>query len=197
MPLEAISDPNRQWGICGFCSALAAMYSTNPAMRGRIQGAIDSNQFRTRLLAEVKTFLVLLRATGKGRLIDEITTFNRRWYPDGFDYLAYISRVDAVVGGAFSANPQYTLALTPDALVYYLKEICGFRRVRWLPSDMGEDGILGLCTPGSTPLLERLAHWVYRENGIVYNWGAGADAGAFNALLARKSWRVGVHVLID
>src|SRR6185436_15976017 len=99
MALKDVSEPNNEWGICGFCSSLGALYVHDPAMRGRIQGAITSNEFRTRLLAEVKTFLVMLRAAGKGALMQEIITFNGRWYSGGFDYLAYISRVNSVVTG--------------------------------------------------------------------------------------------------
>jgi hypothetical protein len=193
MPVEEVSNPNNEWGICGFCSSLGAMYTRDPRMAARIDRAISLNQYRTRLLAEVKTFLVMLRAAGKVDLMDQIIRFNGRWYPSGFDYLAYIARVNSIARGTFSPDAQYTLALTPDALVYYLREVCEFAGARWVPGDTGADGILGLCQGGRRPLLERLDHWVYRHNGIVYNWGA-ADPD-LSKLLTARSWSVGVHVL--
>ena len=126
--------------------------------------------------------------------MQEIVDFNKKWTPD-FDYLAYIARIEGVArSGGLAHGPGVTVALTPDALVYYLQEVCGFSTARWLPGDQGGDGILGLCSTTETGgSVDRLKHWVYRHGGTVYNWGR--TESNFAGLLTRRSWRVDIHVL--
>ena len=54
---------NASYGICGFTSTLYAVYANQPNMRQRLNEAGINAE--TRLMAEIKTFLVLMKAQGK------------------------------------------------------------------------------------------------------------------------------------
>lgn len=169
--LKLLTGPNRNWGICGFCGTLGALYMNNEAMRLRIRRMLDQNHLKTRILAEIKTFLQLLRAQGKQDLIDEIVQINLKHHGEDFDYLAYINKISGIVNAPPTNDDNFTLALMPDSLVYYLREMCEFPAARWLPGDPGGEGILGLSDKNSEKLVDRLAHWVYRDDrGKIYSW---------------------------
>jgi hypothetical protein len=173
-----ISELNRGWGICGFASSLAALYQNGHNAK-IIDRAVGANQLETRLLAEIKTFLVTLQAENNTTLLKEIETINRSLVSGSFSIPQYIKKINTIATTLPNrSDSSYSLAMTPNALINYLKFSCGFKNVKVIPRPSTEfsafdNVILGLSSPKvKDTRWNRLAHWVYKKNNYeIYNWG--------------------------
>ena len=68
---QDLTHPNRDWGICGFVSVLGSLYDSDPKMKAKLNKILDDKHFETRLLADIKTFLVMLQADNKTALLND------------------------------------------------------------------------------------------------------------------------------
>lgn len=173
MPVTDISVLNKGWGICGFASALAALYE-----HGQIKPTVDkaaaSGDLKFRLLAEIKSFLVTLQAEGKEDMLRNLETFTRSFGApfDSFTVEGYISKINAVAStGASTKDSGFSMAMTPEAVVEYLKLIGGRAAARQAGTDkIINNTILGLGTNAGP--YKGLRHWVYHKSAKeVYNYG--------------------------
>lgn len=152
-----VSIPNQEWGICGFTSCLSAMSELG------LLDSVQKGHLKTRLLAEIKTYLELLRAD-ESPLRWEIEKFTRTF--PGYENFSVVYFVADI-----SANQDLTakkgLAMPPHALVDYLQRCWGMKRAHLAdPSAKMNNVILGLAKG------KDLKHWVYkRDDNCVYNWG--------------------------
>ena len=74
---DAIGVANSHWGVCGFTSAFQALYRANTGRLALFHGA----GIPTKVLAEIKTYLITLKAEGQLTLLREIETFTRAFPP--------------------------------------------------------------------------------------------------------------------
>jgi len=182
--VAGVSTLNNGWGICGFSSALTALYRVSG--RGR-QAAIHSGAGSpTRMLAEIKTFLQMLKADGDFITLGQIEQFTRsfgarysafrcfgeRQGPDGF-----VERVDRIDRGIASPSTaqlgDFSIALPPNALVKYMRMMCGMPGAQDVSIATHADRyIVGVRRRGGrTSPYYGLVHWMYVSNNIVYSWG--------------------------
>lgn len=158
---------NAQHGVCGFTSSLYALYSKSPRP-SLVKGA----KVETRMMAEIKTYLTMLKAEGRADLLSQIKDFTTS-FPGygGFTIDGYIQKINqAVVTGV----SDFSIALPPAVVVDYLHRACDFKSAKEVGvTTTGIEFILGVrdANGKSTPL-NGLIHWVYYLNGTVYSWGA-------------------------
>lgn len=152
-----ISIPNKEWGICGFSSCIGAMCELG------LLGSVQKDHLKTRLLAEIKTYLELLRAD-ENPLRWEIEKFTRTF--KGYENFSIVYFVKDI-----SVNKDLTakkgLAMPPRALVDYLQRCWGMKKAYLADASTSLNNvILGLAKG------KDLKHWVYKkDNNSVYNWG--------------------------
>ena len=180
---DSMGMTNNFWGICGVNSALYALYQNNVALQTRLaKGAMTP----TMMLAELKTFLRILQADGKQGILDEIQAFTRTFKDfENFTIQSYIERinsaavaVDTATSGdpqkALLADPQFSLGLPPDSVVYYMQRICGFDKAKLVDLSSTENElVVGLYRDdgNNMKVYNGLRHYVYYRNGIYYSWG--------------------------
>jgi hypothetical protein len=172
--INAMGTLNNRWGVCGFTGALYALYENSPTLRAELT---DAAKISTRVIAEVKAFLVHLQADGDAQMLNEIAAFTRV-FPgyEGFTIADYLRKVDAVAAnGASYAKGDFSIAMPPDAVAAYLQYI-GFRNAQVLQPGLATSGkselLLGLADPpDSTKPHNNLCHWVYQKGATVYSWG--------------------------
>lgn len=163
---------NSRHGICGFTSSLYALYTRSPRASLSSGARVD-----TRMMAEIKTYLNMLKAEGRSDLLSAIKDFTTS-FPGygGFTIDGYIQKINnAVILGV----SDFSIAMPPDAVVDYLRRACDFKTSREV--DVGTAGIefiLGVrdASGASTPH-KGLIHWVYYLNGTVFSWGAQFGGG--------------------
>src|SRR5438876_10058078 len=68
---------NAAQGICGFTSTLYAVYMNRPQLQNRLEGALDTATRSTRLMAEIKTFLQMMKADGNDAVLSQITELTK------------------------------------------------------------------------------------------------------------------------
>ncbi|HEX4135061.1 MAG TPA: hypothetical protein VHY84_10665 [Bryobacteraceae bacterium] len=198
-PQDTMGVLNKKWGICGFTSSLYALYTNSPGQRLRLsQGA----SVTSRMLAEIKTYLVILQAAGRFDLLGSIEVFTQSFggiFTD-FTVPGYIARINNIVtlsdeGLENLADEKiFGIAMPPDAVVDYLQRICELRAARTVTTDMPEL-ILGLCSKDKV-MYNGLAHYVYRLNGTVYSWGKQFPSVEATAVSQRKDWTIGHRIAI-
>lgn len=165
-------DENSRHGICGFTSTIYAVYENMPHMRHKID--TSSPDAATRLMAEIKTFLVLMKAQGKQSILNDIRELTQSfggvyatWTPD-----SYISKINATACavGVDAVITNYSIAIPPNALMEYMKEMWGFNPAIALS---GHNAIVGLTRTGAPHnRFGNLAHYVYEgPDGTLYSWG--------------------------
>ena len=172
---------NEDWGVCGFTSSLYAMYELNPATRPRIVNATAAYH----ILAEIKTYLMMLKAEGSS-LLNEIRDFTRTFGADyaNFDIDAYIARISEAAATGLSrhqvlSDPLYSIALPPKAVADYVERIWSWKTAiaEFAVGTGGGDGIIGVsssecdATTGAKKPYHGLEHYLYRSGGKVYSWG--------------------------
>lgn len=165
---------NNFWGICGFNSSLYALYVHNPKMRAKLgQGASSP----TRMLAEIKTFLRMLQAEKKTEILEAIEAFTRTFDKfENFTIESYINRINDVVDtqSDITQDPKFSIAMPPDAVIAYLKIVCGFNNARLVdPGSSASELVLGLFRDDGANMgtYGGLRHYVYYPNGAFYSWG--------------------------
>jgi hypothetical protein len=171
---------NNYWGVCGINSSLYALYENNPTLRGRLaRGALTP----TMVLAEIKTFLRILQADGKTDLLDAIRNFTRTFAGfQNFTIESYIQRIDTAVGQISSggtqmsllADPQFSIAMPPEAVLYYVQKVCGFDNAALIPpNSMAQEAIVGLWRNDGNNMgtYGGLRHYVYYLRGVYFSWG--------------------------
>ena len=191
---------NEKWGVCGFTSCFYAMHQL---LNGKGSEFINATR-AFNVLAEIRCFLLQLKAEGKVGLLKEIENFTRAFGGKFADFSVddYIRRIVAAANQSdddIKKEPRYGIAMPPEAVAEYLRHGWGHDadvKKLWL-WDSGEDGIIGMVKKGPV-LYGGLCHYMYRVNGQIYSWGqvfpsvrAAAKAGAEGV-----DWSVGWVIAI-
>jgi len=186
---------NAHWGVCGFTSSFYAMHELNQSKRPQLIGAGTAS----RVLAEIKTYLMILKAEGNTVVLDDIAKFTRSFGGDFGDFTIdkYITLVNSAVSRTdeeIKDDANYGIAMPPDAVADYLRRIWEFdSKVQTVSGGDGgsKDGILGV-TEGKMPLYSGLCHYLYRLRGTIYSWGGTytSVADAANGGAGGAKWRV-------
>lgn len=170
-PITDLSALNSGWGICGFSSSLGALYVNDPAIKKTVDAAVKNGTLKYRMLAEIKTYLNLLRSKNRNDLLKEIEDFTRT-FPKlkTFTITNYIATLNEIAEKEPDVtNEKYSIAMPINGLVEYLKIVGNKTNAKaTLTSTSTKDNvILGLCDKTKT-----LKHWVYKKSKAeVYNWG--------------------------
>ena len=175
LALDQVGAANSYWGVCGFTSTFQSLYELNRGKKALINGA----GIPTKVLAEIKTYLVTLKAEGDLKLLQEIETFTRAFpkTQKGTDFSTftidgYIDLINKAVGKSDSAimkDELHSIGMPPHAVVDYLKRMWGVTATLTL-YETGGDGIVGVKRD-SRPMYGGLCHYMYRSAGRIYSWG--------------------------
>ena len=169
---------NKFWGVCGFTSTFYSMYELNPAKRPLLINA----GIATRVLAEIKTYLVMLQAEGKFGLLKEIEAFTQsfgvvgkcdfsKWTIDG--YIKHINTAVDKDDATIQGDCSYSIGMPPQGVADYVTRMWEYKaEVQVVSGGSGDtgDGIIGV-SKGLMPLYDGLCHYMYRLNGKIYSWG--------------------------
>ncbi len=187
---------NAGWGVCGFTSTFYAMYLLNDQARGQLINA--TNAFR--VLAEIKTYLTILKAEGKQDLIKGIEEFTQTF--EGFEdftvdkYILHVNSAVTKTEEQIKKDDKYGIALPPDVVADYVTRIWGYdAKVKAVKNN--KVGVTN-CIIGVTSkdpkmkLFDGLEHYMFKRGGYIYSWGErfnsvqeAADHGAGGA-----KWKV-------
>src|SRR5579859_464787 len=173
--LEQVGVANSYWGVCGFTSTFAALYKLNSGRKALLHGA----GVTTKVLAEIKTYLVTLKAEGKLGLLQEIQTFTRAFPPTakGTDFStftidSYIDRINQAVGKSdqeLMDEELHSIGMPPRAVVDYLDRMWQKKATLSL-FETGANGIIGVKRD-NRPMYGGLCHYMYRYGNKIYSWG--------------------------
>ncbi|MBD2110039.1 hypothetical protein [Nodosilinea sp. FACHB-13] len=173
MTIDAIGELNNKWGVCGFTGALYALHENRPTLeQNRLSSAAPT---KTRMIAEIKSFLRQLQADRRTEMLNEIETFTKTFpnYED-FTITNYIKRINDAVKVTDGNFGDFSIAMPPDAVVAYLNYI-GFPNAKRLPlsadSLSKNELVLGLSRGTS----ETVRHYIYRKGTTIYSWGQQFD----------------------
>jgi hypothetical protein len=165
---DDIGIENVSQGICGFTSTLYAVYLTRPQLQRQLERAMDASMRSFRLMAEIKTFLQMMKADGKNEILEGITELTKS-FPGygGWTVKTYIEDINKL-----QAKTKYSIAMPPEAVLEYMSTCWDMRPVvtdQVLPGDC----ILGLTrTGGPQNRWKNLAHYVFQSaGGRIYSWG--------------------------
>lgn len=166
---------NIDQGICGFTSVIYAVYANCPHLHGSLDNA--SGHERTRLMAEIKTFLVLLRAMGKQPMLDEIQALTRSF--SGYGTWTIDSFIKQINDSAQpittpAPNVDFSIAMPPKPLMEYMRVCWDLNPVQETAlHEGGGNVILGLtCEDAPVNAFGNLAHYVYKTpDGWIQSWG--------------------------
>lgn len=163
---------NVGWGVCGFTSSFYSMYALNPGKQSLLLGAGIAHK----VLAEIKTYLVMLKASGEKGLLNDIEAFTRS-FPGftNFTIDAYIQDINGSVSLQESdivSKSKYSIAMPPQAVVDYLAR-CWDQKAAWSYTGAVADGIVGVKDPRDKKMVmyQGLRHYLYRRNNKFYSWG--------------------------
>lgn len=171
---------NKDWGVCGFTSSLYAMYELNPATRPQIINATAAY----RILAEIKTYLMMLKAESSS-LLNDIRDFTRSFGNEfaNFEIDTYIAHINKAAAKGKSrhqilSDSLYSIALPPKAVADYIERIWGWKTTisEFALGTGGGDGIIGVSSSecdgtGAPKPYHGLEHYMYRSGGKIYSWG--------------------------
>jgi hypothetical protein len=173
--MERVGSANSYWGVCGFTSAFAALYKLNTGRKALIHGA----SVTTKVLAEIKTYLMTLKAEGQLGLLHEIETFTRAFPPtqNGTDFSTftideYIDRINDAVGKSkkeLREEELHSIGMPPRAVVDYLARMWQKKATLSL-FETGANGIIGVKRD-DRPMYGGLCHYMYRYGSKIYSWG--------------------------
>lgn len=165
-------------GVCGFTSSLYALYTRSPKQSLAAGASVD-----TRIMAEIKTYLMMLKADGRADMLSAIKEFTTS-FPGytGFTIDGYIQQINNAAKGGV---PNFSIAMPPVAVVDYLQRMCEFKTAKEVPvNTAGIEFIIGVRnSKGKSSPLNGLIHWVYFLNGTVYSWGKQFAGGSESASL--------------
>lgn len=179
---EEVSGPNSDWGICGFTSCIGAM--SEMGLLGA--SGVQKDHLKTRLLAEIKSYLEMLRAD-ESPLRWEIEKFTRTF--KGYENFSIVYFVADI-----NANKDLTakkgLAMPPHALVDYLQRCWDMKKAYLAdPAAKLNNVILGLVKG------KELRHWVYKkDDGCVFNWGKKKSLAEVLSECSRFSDGIGYQI---
>ena len=187
--IDDMGRANQGWGVCGFTSSFYAIYNLNQWKGGTI---INANK-AFRVLAEIKTYLMMLKADGKTALLNEIETFTKTF--PGFESFAiddYIRSINAAVLKTESEiikDKKFSIAMPPEGVADYLNRLWNCKvSVEVIGGGEGHGtGIIGV-SEGASSSYDGLKHYMYRRNGVIYSWGRQFDSVV--AAMGGSSWRV-------
>ncbi|ESS72727.1 hypothetical protein MGMO_49c00120 [Methyloglobulus morosus KoM1] len=170
---------NDTQGICGFTSTLYAVYMNQPQLRQKLGDALGNDETvrSLRMMAEIKTFLQMMKADGNNAVLDEITELTSSF--DGYDTWTVDSYIDKInqLGVDNKETDEiiiddFSIAMPPDSTMEYMRTAWGLKP--FLTDDvLPGDVILGLTRTGA-PInrWKNLAHYVYQSaDGTIYSWG--------------------------
>jgi hypothetical protein len=172
--MEMMGVTNSYWGVCGFTSSFHAMYELNPGKRPLVIGA----GIATKVLAEIKTYLIMLKASGNFTLLTEIEQFTQTFPSvNGCDFKSfkidnYISLINDSVGKSeaeVTGNGYYSIGMPPNGVADYVDRMWGYKATV-SKGDTGADGIIGVKRDGRK-MYDGLCHYMYRTGGKIYSWG--------------------------
>jgi hypothetical protein len=183
--MKSMGVTNGGWGVCGFTSALYAMYSQNPGARPML---INAPRPFT-VLASIKTYLAMLYADSNTALLTEIEDFTRSFgIVDGTDFTkftprsyilyinesgsTYINATDEMDNAIFK-DGKFGIGMPPDGVADYLKRVWGYGSTVQMADCVG-DAIVGVkdtTADNTSKLYGGLCHWVYRRGTQIFSWG--------------------------
>src|SRR5215471_11784306 len=91
--IDSIGVANNKYGVCGFTSSLYALYARRPDSDMAAGARIE-----TRIMAEIKTYLMMLKVDGRADLLSDIKNFTTT-FPgySGFTIDGYIQQINAAL----------------------------------------------------------------------------------------------------
>lgn len=196
--MGSVGSVNAVHGVCGFTSTLTAMYAQSPGTRGLLMNGAPRV---TRVLADINTYLNMLRAANETGLREEIEAFNEEMYPqievasgkakpvwEGLGkFVERINECVTLLGTRTTMeddnkvlnalDPSFTLYMSPRAVKDYVERIWGAAAtLSELPSGLGPRCIVGVTRPGPTNRHRNLVHWMYKHNEDFWSWGYRYDS---------------------
>lgn len=163
---------NVKRGICGFTSTLYALYDNQPQLRNRLGGALGGQHRSTRLMAEIKTFLQMMKADGNQAVLNDITELTRTFAGyGGWSVHSYIATINEL------KDHDFSIAMPPGATVEYMRVAWDMKPILTNKVVPGA-AILGLTKKTGAPQnrWNNLAHYVYQSaSGRIYSWGEQFD----------------------
>jgi len=179
-----ITEPNNDWGMCGFMSVLTALYEQN-----RLPGPVMKGHMKTRLLAEVKSYLLELEDRNAA-LFKEIDRFQAKF--GAVPLKTFIENVRSMGSQHLGDDPNSyvgknaTVAMTVEGLLDYLNSWCKVP-AKTTPKTDHYPGIIGLTNDAGD-----LRHWVYRyDKDNIFNYGKQTT---LNSVLGQKDPKRGRNI---
>ena len=182
--IKSLGSANTFWGVCGFTSTFYSMYMLAPDRALAIGAGIAS-----KVLAEIKTYLITLRGEGKTDLLQQIEKFTQSFGTvNGTDFGKfkiedYIQLINSAVGKSdadIQKEPRYSIALPPQAVADYVRKIWGKQAEICMAQGnvrAGGNGIVGVKkTNGTMREYGGLCHWMYQHEQKIYSWGKSFDS---------------------
>lgn len=173
-----------QAGVCGFVSVLNAMAQSGVLMQ---HYNVSLEQMQARLGPELITWLKVKSVEDRD-LVKSILEFSASFGSD-YDYgtvETLIREIEtAFLDGTLTSGNTVLVAMPPDGLATYLKEVFRLESVAIAhyytkanaPSELAafRNAVVGLGGTG-TKMYNDLRHWVYVDkDGFLYNWGSRCD----------------------
>ena len=184
--IDRMGKENTKQGICGFTSTLYAVYMNQPQLQGQLSGALGAQTRSTRLMAEIKTFLQMMKADGKNNILSQIAELTRT-FPgyDAWSVDSYIKEINTLKVG------NYSIAMPPEATMEYMRTAWDLHPVLKDNCTSG-NVILGLTRTGAPQnKWKNLAHYVNMSRaGRIYSWGEQFDSLADMNTKKRKDYSV-------
>ena len=158
----------------------------------------------TRVLAEIKVYLMLLKGESNRTLLEQIEKFTQSFVKDGvydfsnFNIDNYIGRINAAVGkkdDELTGDSNYSIAMPPEAVADYLRRNwdCNAEAQRVTGGfDDSSEGIIGVKDEENPmPLYDGLCHYMYQgKDKRIYSWGDDFDSVAEAGSKAGSKYRV-------
>lgn len=179
---QDISVLNQNFGICGFVACLGALYQENSsrgtAWRQQVEG-INNNQdeLNTKIKMRITPFLNKLeKASGNSPLVtmkNDVKEFTNQFDVNRGNFENINLRTAAYDGLARESDGFVGVAMTPEAMVYYLKKYCSIYGVNIGDQIVNGRAIYGLGRENGQPeLYNNLRHWVYcSDQEHCFNYG--------------------------
>jgi len=163
---------NHDYGVCGFTSSLYALYTHSPGNQDYLSKAGDK---KLRVAAEIKTYLQILKSEDSS-LLAETAAFTRSFQGSysGFTIAEYIRKINSMTSSAATAESvDISIALPPDAVVKYLRDICNLRSAKIVDASASpHEAVVGVKNGDAKfKLYDGLCHYVYKRGSTIYSWG--------------------------
>lgn len=173
--LNGISYHNKVHGLCGFAAALMA-----------------TNGGGNRWFSDLKHIASSMQqffehcARSRVTMIAEIVNFTKAFKGfETYDITGLIHGLERAAQGQPVTPKQLSAAMTPNAVLYYLRNFRNCANARLVdPDERPQQCIVGL-SDGSVSMNVHggLAHWVYYRGGTLYSYGNAYGGGDLDAAL--------------